>query len=41
MTTTDPAAAAAELWERLIDWQPGTAAALIQQLRALPEDWPL
>ena len=40
-TPPDPAVAATELWERLVDWQPGTAAALVQQLRALPDDWPL
>lgn len=40
-TQPDPATAAADLWEHLVDWQPATAAALLQQLRALPDDWPL
>jgi hypothetical protein len=40
-TLPDPATAAADLWAHLVDWQPATAAALLQQLRALPDDWPL
>lgn len=40
MTTPEPGTAA-ELWEHLVNWQPATAAALLQQLRALPDDWPL
>lgn len=35
--TTPPAPA---LWEHLIQWQPATAAALTEHLRALPDDWP-
>lgn len=43
MTTTppDPAAAANDLWNNLIDWQPATATALLIKLRELPVDWPL
>ena len=40
-TTPHPTEAATRLWEHLVDWQPATAAALIEQLRALPDDWPL
>lgn len=39
--TANPTQAAADLWEHLVDWQPATAAALVEQLRALPDDWPL
>lgn len=39
--TPDPTAAARTLWEHLVDWQPATAAALIEHCRALPDDWPL
>lgn len=43
MTTTppNPATAANDLWDNLIDWQPATAAALLIKLRELPVDWPL
>ncbi|MFI7294007.1 hypothetical protein [Streptomyces sp. NPDC050121] len=43
MTTTppDPAIAATDLWDHLVDWQPATAAALLWKLRALDNDWPL
>jgi len=40
-TTPNPVQAAADLWNQLVDWQPATATALLQQLRALPDDWPL
>lgn len=33
-------AKAPTLWERLVQWQPATAAALAQHVRALPDDWP-
>jgi len=36
----DPVAAADALWQKLVEHQPGVAAALAMQLRALPEDWP-
>jgi hypothetical protein len=32
---------AAGLWRQLVSFQPGVAAALIAQIRALPQDWPL
>lgn len=37
----NPAQAAADLWDQLVDWQPATAAALLIRLRELPVDWPL
>jgi hypothetical protein len=37
----NPMTAAASLWEQLLDYQPATAAALLRQLRAMPDDWPL
>ncbi|MES9522424.1 hypothetical protein [Streptomyces capoamus] len=37
MNQTDPTA----LWQHLVQWQPATAAALAQHVRALPHDWPL
>ena len=36
---TEPTAPA--LWQHLVQWQPATAAALAQHIRALPDDWPL
>lgn len=39
--STDPIKGAAELWDQLVTYQPATAAALTEKLRALPEDWPL
>lgn len=43
MTTTppDPATAANDLWDNLIDWQPATATALLIRLREFDTDWPL
>jgi hypothetical protein len=32
---------APEVWQHLVQWQPATAAALAQHIRALPDDWPL
>ncbi|MEV6833529.1 hypothetical protein AB0N17_03190 [Streptomyces sp. NPDC051133] len=29
------------VWQHLVQWQPATAAALVQHIRALPDDWPL
>jgi hypothetical protein len=31
---------APDLWQHLVHWQPATAAAIIQHIRALPDDWP-
>ncbi|NGO40644.1 hypothetical protein [Streptomyces ureilyticus] len=36
---TDSLTTADALWRRLTEHQPGVAAALAMQLRALPEDW--
>ncbi|WP_331743457.1 hypothetical protein OH809_44435 (plasmid) [Streptomyces sp. NBC_00873] len=41
MTLHDPVRAADDLWKRLIEHQPGMAAALAMQVRELPSDWPL
>jgi hypothetical protein len=35
----DPLTTADDLWQNLVEHQPGVAAALAMQLRALPEDW--
>ncbi|AZM46599.1 hypothetical protein DMB38_12935 [Streptomyces sp. WAC 06738] len=32
---------AAGLWRQLVSYQPGVAAALVAQISALPQDWPL
>lgn len=37
----NPMTAAASLWQQLVDYQPATAAALLRELRAMPDDWPL
>jgi hypothetical protein len=37
----NPMTAAASLWDQLLVYQPATAAALLRQLRAMPDDWPL
>lgn len=38
---TDPVRAAARVWTSLMRHQPAMAAALVMQLRRLPDDWPL
>ena len=35
--TNQPAPA---VWEHLVQWQPATAAAIVEHVRALPDDWP-
>lgn len=39
MTDTDPMATASQVWKDLVDWHPAAAAALLRQLRAMPDDW--
>jgi hypothetical protein len=36
---SDSLSTADALWQKLVEHQPGVAAALAMQLRALPEDW--
>jgi len=39
--TPDPMGTASAVWQSLVDYQPGAAAALVRQLKAMPDDWPL